>query len=160
MNSICSQKLSKLQREDADITAEWGIKPLDIPMAVLFVLDVNSAWYFRLMLLLPYCFSAFSYVSLDSFETSLRESFCESLLLMILGSCFIIFDGCFELFFYIAINHFVLYKGLNVPLLKLNVIYSKFLIFRLVSIFMKKTMSLNIGKVFLTQFISGPLTTC
>ena len=157
MNSIRSQKLSKLQREDADITAEWGIKPLDIPMAVLFVLDVNSAWYFRLMLLLPYCFSAFSY---DSFETSLRESFCESLLLMILGSCFIIFDGWFELFFYIAINHFVLYKGLNVPLLKLNVIYSKFLIFRLVSIFMKKTMSLNIGKVFLTQFISGPLTTC
>ena len=66
-----------------------------------FVLYVISGWYFRLMLLQPLCFSAFSYSPLDLLKTSLLEKFF---------SCFIICGGWFELFLCIAMNHLVFYK--------------------------------------------------
>ena len=42
-------------------TAKWWVKPYDAPMALFFMLDAFSGWYFMLILIQPLCFSAFLY---------------------------------------------------------------------------------------------------
>ena len=86
------------------------------------MLDIISSWYFILMLLQPFYFSAFSYSHLDLLKASSLEEFFKSLLLMNLGSCFIIFGGWFQLLYiysslYIAhlhIYNIYIYKPLSV----------------------------------------------
>ena len=126
----------------------------------LFVWLLLVLLNFNLKSLYPLSLRAFSYGYLDQLKPSSLKEFLDKRSLIIFGNWLIICVGWFEDLLIYNNKSFGFLDGLYLPLFKLNVVFKKLTILRLVSTSMAKPMSLNVLIIFLRiRSICWPFTT-
>ena len=115
---------------------------------------------FNLKSLYPLSLRGFSYGYLDQLKPSSLKEFLDKRSLIIFGNWLIICVGWFEDLLIYNNKSFGFLDGLYLSLLKLNVVFKKLTILRLVSRSMAKPIALNVLIIFLPiRSICWPFTT-
>ena len=131
-----------------DWSAERRIKPNEFALPISFLWFLLVLLNFSLKSVYPLSLRAFSYGYLDELKTSSLEEFLDKRSLIIFGNWSIICGGWFEDLLTYNNKSFGFLYGLRVPLFKLNVVFKKSTILRLVYTSMAEPTSLNVLIIF------------